>query len=227
MGWDSRETLAYDVAQKSFLEHNPKVQIIPLELSHLQHLLTRPVEHRGNQMWCPISQAPQTTEFSISRFLVPHLNNHKGWAMFIDCDVVALADVAELFSLVDDKYAAMVVKHDYEPKSDVHMVDQVQIRMPKKNWASMILFNCAHPSNRALTLEVINTWPGRDLHQLKWLKDEEIGAIPQAWNFLIDENEGEDVKIAHFTLGGPWIKGWQSVPSDKLWNDTHDRLIKK
>lgn len=227
MGWDSREKLAYDVAAYSFKEQNgKKLQIIPLELANLPQL-TRPIEWRGNQMWCPISDAPQTTEFSISRFLVPHLTNHKGWAMFMDCDVINTAPLEELFALTDDKYAVMVVKHNHIPTEDVHMVDQVQVKIPRKNWASMILFNCAHPSNKALTLDVINTWPGRDLHQFKWLQDEEIGELPQAWNYLVDVNEGNDIKIAHYTMGGPWINGWEPKDSDKLWNDTHKKLLSK
>lgn len=230
MGWDSRETLAYDIARKSFIAEakEPKnLQIIPLQLSSLQHLLSRPVEWRGTQMWCPISEAPQTTEFSISRFLVPHLNNYKGWTVFIDCDVVCYKDIAELFALKDDKYAVMVVKHEYEPKQDIHMVDQIQVKMPaKKNWASMILWNCAHPSNKLLTLEKINTWPGRDLHQFKWLNDSEIGEVPQSWNFLIGENEGDDVNIAHFTLGGPWLPNWQPSIYDGKWNEAYEKYKK-
>jgi hypothetical protein len=126
----------------------------------------------------------------------------------------------------------MVVKHNYEPQDEVHMVDKIQVKLPRKNWASVILFNCDHPANQKLTLEVINTWPGRDLHQFKWLKDEEIGELPVEWNYLVGVSGtspttkwGQDIqdpiKLAHFTLGGPWINRWDKQPTDRLWQEAY------
>lgn len=221
MGWDPRETLAYDVAKYSFTSRasNPKkVQLIPLELHNLKSILNRPIEWRGTQMWCPISEAPQTTEFSISRFCVPFLT--KGWALFCDCDIVCLHDIEKLFELCDDKYAVMVVKNQQQSGVDVHMVDQAMVYYERKNWTSVMLWNCDHPSNKNLTLEALNSWPGRDLHALKWLKDEEIGELPWEWNHLVDVNPDkpwEDIKLAHFTLGGPWLPGWAPMESDAYW----------
>lgn len=234
MGWDSREVEAYNVAEYTFKLTSPDVEVIPLKLKELPQL-TRPIEWRGKQMWCPISEAPQTTEFSISRFLVPQLAK-TGWALFCDCDMVCISDVAELFALADEKYAVMVVKHDYEPKDDIHMVDQIQVKIPRKNWASVILWNCDHPSNKKLTLEMINTLPGRDLHQFKWLKDEEIGELPLEWNYLVgvsgsspDTEWGYDIKdpikLAHYTLGGPWLEGWERQPVDRLWMQAYTMYI--
>lgn len=219
MGWDSREVLAYKVAENSILRTAKEpyaVQILPLQLGKLFGLLNRPTEMRGNQIWCPISNAPQTTEFSISRFLVPHLT--RGWALFCDPDIVCMADIAELFYLADDKYAVMVVKHDYEPEDEIHMVDQVQVKIPRKNWASVILWNCNHPANKKLSLDKINGWPGRDLHAFKWLQDEEIGELPVAWNYLMGVYPTmPGIKLAHFTLGGPWLPGWEGSKVDYIW----------
>jgi len=218
MGWDSKEPLAYDVARHSILSRSTNgVRVIPLEIKNLKHLIDRPVEIRNGSGWCPISQAPVTTEFAISRFLIPFLSR-KGWAAFVDPDIVCLTDIEKLFDLADDKYAVMVVKHDYTVKDGMKGLG-VQTSYPRKNWSSIVLWNCSHGGNKRLTLDMINTWPGRDLHAFKWLKDEEIGELPRSWNYLVDVYDGGEKNIMHFTNGGPWIKGWQSKESDLIWNE--------
>lgn len=234
IGYDYREELAYKVAEHSILKRtpscyssNPKdmTELVKLKLQDLpEGMLTRKVEMRGNQMWCPISEAPVGTEFTFSRFLIPHLTT--GWALFIDCDIVCLTDISKIMEYADDKYAMMCVKHDYIPSDEIHMVDQIQTKYARKNWASVMLINCDHPSNKKLTLENINTWPGRDLHGLRWLEDNEIGELPQDWNHLIGVNPFSDtIKLAHYTLGGLWIEGWQPQLSDKIWNEEYKSLI--
>lgn len=219
MGYDRRERLAYDVARSSILRRTsqPKTTTVrPLELNHLSDILTRPIEQKDGKMWCPISQAPMATEFAISRFCVPFLQN-KGWALFVDCDVVCVGDITELFALADDKYAVMVVKHDYKPTETTKMDGQVQTAYSRKNWSSVVLWNCEHPANKELTLEKLNTWPGRDLHAFKWLKDDEIGELPRKWNQLIGVHPIEVGGIVHFTNGGKWIKDWKGGPDDGIW----------
>ena len=54
-----------------------------------------------------------STEFTFSRFLVPYLQNYRGWAIFCDSDFIFLNDIDELFSLADSKYAVMCVQHEY------------------------------------------------------------------------------------------------------------------
>ena len=126
LGWDPRETEAYEVARNSILRHTrpEQVEVIPLKLGRL-HQFTRPIERRGNQLWCPISNAPMATEFAISRFCVP-LIHKEGWALFADCDIVCTADIEELFALADDRYAVMVVKHKQEAGPDTKMDGQLQ-----------------------------------------------------------------------------------------------------
>lgn len=222
IGWDSREWEAYDVAKKSILAYSDweDLRIVPLELHSLKikALLTRPIERRGEQLWCPISEAPMSTEFAISRFCVPFLQNN-GWALFIDCDVLCLADIGELFALADDKYAVMVVKHTQESGPTTKMDNQLQTFYNRKNWSSMVLWNTEHSSNQRLTREALNTWPGRDLHAFKWLNDDEIGELPNEWNYLVGVNPPmENPKLVHFTLGGCWIEAWTPAGEwDELW----------
>jgi hypothetical protein len=212
LGWDPRETKAFDVARASIAKRTSEpIQIMPLRLEHLS-ILTRPIEHRNGQMWCPISDAPMSTEFAISRFCIPFLQED-GWALFADCDILCWSDIMELFALADDRYAVMVVKHQIQnPKSkiqNVKMDGQIQTYYGRKNWSSVVLWNCGHPANKRFTLDNLNRWPGRDLHAFKWLNDEEIGELPQLWNWLVNVTPGEPERrgIWHYTLGGPWFDG--------------------
>lgn len=219
LGFDPRGAAAYETARSSIWRRTEgSLNIYPLRLPHLP-MLTRPIEKRGNQLWCPISNAPMSTEFAISRFTVPFLQP-TGWALFADCDILCWSDIADLFALADDKYAVMVVKHEHEGGERVLKMDgQVQTFYNRKNWSSVVLWNCSHEANKRFTLEHLNTWPGRDLHSFKWLADEEIGALPHHWNWLINVNAGlpEKKGIWHYTLGGPWFPDWQPKPYDDIW----------
>jgi lipopolysaccharide biosynthesis glycosyltransferase len=221
IGFDPKERLAYDVARSSFLRTSasPKLlSIVPLERQHLP-MLTRPIERKDGKLWCPISQAPMATEFAISRFCVPFLQK-KGWALFVDCDIVCVADIEQLFALADPQYAVMVVKHQQEAGAATKMDGQIQTYYSRKNWSSVVLWNLDHPANKKLTVTELNTWPGRDLHAFKWLKDEEIGALPAEWNLLVgvESFHAWDAKLLHYTLGGPWLENWKEQPFDDIWH---------
>ena len=226
LGWDSREDIAYTVAQKSCQENSSKrVEVHPLKAPDLyaRRLLWRPVERDDGQMVDHLSNAPQSTEFATSRFLVPFLHK-KGWALFTDSDVVFLGDVAEVFALADPRYAVQVVKHQHNPTEATKMDGQPQLAYYRKNWSSVILWNCDHPAHHRLTLGMVNWWPGSCLHRFCWLKDEEIGSLPSEWNWLVNvEPKPADPKIAHFTLGGPWFPGWTPHEHDEIWLEARDK----
>lgn len=208
IGWDSREQLAFAVAEKSLRRFQPHASITPLVLDRLAAggLLRRPMDRRG-QMYDFPSNAPCSTEFAISRFLVPLLAQ-TGWALFVDADVVFLADPAELFALADDSKAVMVVRHDAEQGGGLKMDGQQQTRYPRKNQSSVMLWNCDHPANRRLSLADINERRGFDLHQFYWLADSEIGHLPSEWNWLVNVEPKPAVpKLAHYTLGTPDMVG--------------------
>ena len=160
----------------------------------------------------------ESTEFSLTRFLVPALSDFQGWSMFIDCDMLCLADVAELATLAKaspDK-AVLVCKHDYVPKTERKFLDQVQTKYPRKNWSSVMLFNNARC--RALTPEYVNKASGLDLHRFNWLKDGEIGDIPLEWNWLVGEYDHKPaVKIVHYTLGGPYFDEYRDCDYAAEW----------
>lgn len=217
IGYDEREKIAWDVAEKTASGHG--CQVFPLyeERLRLCGMLTRPVDRRGS-LFDLTSNAPQSTEFAISRFFVPLLA-HSGWALFADSDVVFLEDPLELLAQADGRKAVYVVKHEYVDKSDVKMRGQKQTTYPRKNWSSVVLWNCDHPANRRINLQMLNQWPGRDLHAFKWLADEEIGDLPCEANWLVDLQEKPARPIiAHFTLGTPDMPGLEQSPHAELWH---------
>lgn len=217
MGWDQREQEAYRVAVRS-LTRVSELLPIPLRVDRLaaHGLLRRPVDRRG-QMYDIHSNAPCATEFAASRFLTPMLAQ-TGWALFVDCDVVFLSDPMELLRIADPSKAVMVVKHVNGHEAGTKMDGQVQTVYPRKNWSSVMLFNCDHPANRRLTLQDVNERPGRDLHAFYWLSDDEIGDLPSEWNWLVGVQEKPaSPKIAHLTLGGPWLPDWREAEHDDIW----------
>lgn len=219
IGFDSREPEAYRVAESSLLRHSSvPVCVTPLNSTRLAEngLLRRPTDLRGQRYDIP-SNAPASTEFAISRFLVPFLAQ-TGWALFVDSDVVFMDDVAKLFALADARYAVMCVKHDHRPTNTTKMDGQVQTTYPRKNWASVLMWNTEHAANKRLSLVDVQERRGFDLHGLYWLNESEIGALPARWNWLVGVTEKPDsVGIAHFTNGGPFLPTWQGAEHDEIW----------
>jgi hypothetical protein len=218
IGFDSREPEAYEVAVSSLMRRaSVPVSVTPLEINRLaaHGLLRRPTDLRGQRYDLP-SNAPASTEFAVSRFLVPLLAQ-TGFALFCDSDVVFLDDVANLFALAEEQYAVMCVKHS--PQTDVapKMDSQAQVSYPFKNWSSVMLWNCEHPANRRLSLVDINERPGRDLHGMYWCNPIEIGALPARWNYLVGVHERpKNIGLAHFTLGIPTLCQ-KELPEHQLW----------
>jgi lipopolysaccharide biosynthesis glycosyltransferase len=213
IGWDSREDIAYQVAKHSIEKHSSvPVEIIPIKQKQLRKegIYNRPVD------------ALASTEFTFTRFLIPELMEFDGWALFIDCDFVALTDVAELFEQADNQYAVMCAHHDYTPKETVKMDGQLQHIYPRKNWSSMMLINCGHPSNKTLTKELVNDLDigGAYLHRFSWLKDEEIGELSHEWNWLVGwykEPDDGTPKFLHYTEGGPWFEQYEMCEYNHHW----------
>lgn len=206
IGYDPREAVAFSVLAHSIQARaSQPVTITPLMLSQLGAVLTRE-RH-------PL----QSTDFSFSRFLTPYFSGYTGWSVFMDCDMLVLKDIAELWGLRDDRYAVMVVKHSHVPKEAVKFLGEPQTKYDKKNWSSVMLFNNA--KCRALTPEYVNAASGLELHQFKWLPDESlIGELPRAWNHLVGYyNPTPGVSLVHYTLGGPYFDEYRDCEYAEDW----------
>jgi hypothetical protein len=216
IGYDPREAVAFHVLAHSIHSRASRpVSITPLMLSQLQ-----------KEMWRE-RHPLQSTDFSFSRFLVPSLCNFEGWALFMDCDMVMLDDIAKLWDLRDDKYAVMCVKHDHVPPKDKKFLDQPQTKYEKKNWSSVMLMNCAKCT--ALTPEYVNEASGLELHRFHWLgNDDLIGELPQGWNHLVDYNDPEPIeKLSniHYTDGGPYFESYRNCGYADVWLAERDRMM--
>lgn len=225
IGWDDREKVAYEVCKHSIEKHTrADVEIIPLYHKELrrQGFFKRPwltQADDGNRIDL-IDGKPFSTEFSHTRFLIPELMGYKGWALFLDCDMLFRCDVKEIFSLCDDKYAVMCVKHRHNVKTGLKMDGSIQQPYPRKNWSSFMLINCSHPSNKKLTKEIVNTANGGWLHGLTWLKDNEIGDLPNDLNWIAGSSPGNvEPRVIHYSAGGPWMEDYEDCAFADIWYD--------
>jgi hypothetical protein len=208
IGYDPRESVAFSVLAHSIhARASVPVSITPLVLSELSGILTRQ-RH-------PL----QSTDFSFSRFLTPFLSDYSGWSIFLDCDMLVRDDIARLYALRDERYAVMAVKHEHVPKESTKFLGQPQTPYQKKNWSSVMLFNNARC--RPLTPEYVNAASGLELHQFKWLADDNlIGSIPARWNHLVGYSErNADAALVHYTLGGPYFDEFRDCEYAQEWRD--------
>jgi len=207
IGYDRREPVAYHVLAHSILRRaSIPVSIAPLKRELLGGLYTRP---RG---------PTESTEFSLTRFLVPALSGYRGWSVFMDCDMLCKLDFAVVAKEIErqsDK-AVLVRKHDYTPSSKRKFLNQVQTVYPRKNWSSLMIFN--NQRCKALSADYVNSASGLDLHRFKWTRDPLIGDLPLAWNWLVGEYKyNRNAKIVHYTLGGPWFRKYRDCDYADEW----------
>lgn len=225
VGFDEREPIAYDVCKYSIeTRSSVNVEVFPVKDANLRHYRIHDRPWRRTETGQKIDERdgkPFSTEFSFTRFHTLHLAgllDIQDWVLFCDCDMLFRDDIANLFDLADDDKAVMCVQHDYQPKETFKMDHQVQTHYVRKNWSSFVLYNPRHPANKLLTVEAVNHEPGSWLHGFGWLRDEDIGALPERWNWLEGwSSDTIDPSNVHFTRGGPWFEGWQRVEYGDLW----------
>ena len=212
IGFDQRESIAYHTFVQSLIDNAS----IPLEITPLAVRNLKGYEEKHDD---------KSNDFVYSRFLTPFLNEYKGWAIFADGDMVCQADIQDLLDLRDDSKALQVVKHDYKTKAQQKYLGNINQDYPRKNWSSVILWNCAHPKHKILTQDFISNQTGKYLHRFSWLKDDEIGELPKEWNWLATEYpNNEEAKIIHYTLGTPCFKDYRDTEMSEIWLNKYGRL---
>jgi lipopolysaccharide biosynthesis glycosyltransferase len=213
VGFDQREAIAYHVFCQSVLERSSSpVCFTPLSENTLASYKE--------------THSDGSNKFIYSRFLTPFLSGFNGWAIFADGDMVCQADISELWGLRDDSKAVLVVKHDYKTKANIKYLGNKNENYPRKNWSSLILWNCEHPANSVLTPEFIQSNPGSFLHRFSWLSDDLIGDLPTEWNWLaIEYPENPEAKIIHYTLGTPCFKDYSKESMSNIWYQVYGRTI--
>ena len=214
IGFDPRETVACNVLAFSILRRSSSpVSITPIMLSQLSTVLTRE-RH-------PL----QSTDFSFSRFLTPYLSGYDGWSIFMDCDMLMLGNIAELWAMRDSGYAVQVIKHDHRPAERKKFLGSEQVAYEKKNWSSVMIFN--NSRCRRLTPEYVNSASGLELHQFKWLENDAlIGELPGRWNHLVGyDPPDQDASLVHFTIGGPYFPAYKDCSYADMWRAERDAML--
>lgn len=212
IGYDSSnygQKIAYDVCERSIRKFNKNIKIIKIDR---QELIENNLFYRNDDTG--------STEFTYTRFLVPYLNKYNNWALFCDSDFVWDCDIEDVFNkYINDNYAVCCVKHDYTScNSNFKMDGKKQEYYPRKNWSSLMLFNCSHNSTKNLTPYTVSNETPQWLHRMKWCDDTEIGEIDKSYNYLVGYyNDRDKVNAYHFTDGGPWYKGYENVAFAEKW----------
>jgi hypothetical protein len=242
IGYDERQPETYDICRRSLLDTSSG----PLEIVKLHHKILR---ERGifkrewrilanGQYEDAVDGKPFSTQFSHTRFLVPFLSQGKSkYSIFVDSDFVFREDVYKLIQHCAGgvtKYPVYVVKHEYKPLKETKMDGMKQVAYNRKLWTSLMVFDNSDPILQNLSVENVNTKDGSWLHQFGWLgsnPDDNIGSIPEVWNFIPDHSEGRvinDVPHAiHYTEGTPHMHGYEESAYSDLYFNVYKKVLKE
>ena len=206
IGYDPREAVAFHTCANSIIRHaSQPVAIVPVALNLFSDYKE--------------THTDGSNHFIYTRFLVPHLQEYTGWAIFIDGDMIVRGDITELWELRNPYMDVMVVKHDYKTRMPVKYLGAKNEDYPRKNWSSVILWNCNSFPNRQLTPAFVQHATGSELHRFSWLDDSRIGELPPEWNWLPDEyGINRDAKLLHYTLGAPCFQEFADTPQGDEWH---------
>jgi len=214
IGYDESESLAYSVYSYSVITRaSVPVSIFPIRLGGLKGFYNRP---KGIK---------DSTEFSVSRFLVPYLNKYRGWAIFSDCDMLMQQDIKQLWDLRDASKAIQCVKHNHVPRETSKMMGSPQLSYSMKNWTSLMLMNCE--KLKTLTPDYVSAISGLALHQFCFLESLDlVGDLPKGWNYLVgydSDSPSYDIYNAHFTLGTPMWENCRQI--SQRWTEKWDKEL--
>ena len=227
--------IGYDSRHKSIAELNKKC----LEAGMLFGAGTGP-SYNEMDNWVPeikfldISKIPeynrdyaqQSTEFTYSRFLIPHLENYEGFSIFLDDDILFTESILPMFNFLDMDDAVACIKYDFDKYAETKFTGEKNVSYPKKLWSSLMIFNNGHEDCKKLTPEVVNTESGKYLHQFEWT--DKISEIPD-WYVFTEGHDTEETNwrpsAYHYTRGGPWIEGMDTSEIKQL--NIYERLLNK
>lgn len=210
IGYDPREAIVFHVCANSIIRHSTSpVQIIPLALNLFQDYQE--------------THTDGSNAFIYSRFLVPYLSNWIGHAIYMDGDMIVKSDITELWDMRNFMMDVQVVKHDYKTRKPIKYLGSKNEDYPRKNWSSVILWNCRNFPNRCLTPDYIMKSNGSHLHRFEWLNDERIGELPIEWNWLPDElGPNPNAKLLHYTLGAPSFNEFKDTEMAQDWHNEYN-----
>ncbi len=205
VGFDPRESVVYHTFVQSLIEQSS----LPLEIT--------PLAVNTLNFYSETHQ-DKSNDFVYSRFLTPFMSDFSGWSIYVDGDMICQEDIKELLALKDESKALLVVKHDYQSKTANKYLNNINENYPRKNWSSVILWNCCHPKHKVLTPDFVSQQSGKFLHRFSWLADEDIGELPIEWNWLATEYpDNASAKLIHYTLGAPCFRDYRDTGMAANW----------
>jgi hypothetical protein len=202
VGWDSRDQRALDVCLFSIQRHaSDLVEIVPLKPKAVAAL-------------CGPAPDPDGAKQARARFLVPALNGFSGWAAFVSSDMLFQADIYELWSLRDDRYAVMGVAAENRGGGQA------------AQRSSLLLWNCGHPANGALTPQTVAATRVDQLGRYEWLDRDQIGAFPGAWCWREGVSDPDlTPKAIEFAPAKPWSDEAEICRYADRWLDEAERIF--
>ena len=186
VGFDQRQSVAFQVCAQSVWEKAS----LPVNIARL-NLDVLPLTKRG------------LTQFTYSRFLTPYLFDYKGWALFLDSDILARGDIAEL------------------PKGDADLYFVLDERR-RFEWPSVMWMNCE--KLKCLTPDLITR---EKMFDQKWIIDNQIRVeyLGKSWNHLVGYDAmNPNAKIVHFTQGIPIWPQTEKCDFAQEWWDCWKRM---
>ncbi len=169
-GYDPKESIAYHVCCNSLIRHSTKpLAITPLALNNLNY-------REGQRQ--TIEGYPPTNQFIFSRFLIPHLMDYKGWALFIDGDMIVTDDISKLFAMADESKAVQVAQGAGAIASIASLFSDARLKeniVPagRENGHNIYEFNYIGQPERytgVMAQEVLETNPEAVIHTPEGLK---------------------------------------------------------
>lgn len=214
IGYDSEQVDAFEVCRYSILSLNDSLTVIPIKLSEC---IAKGIFNRS-------SDQNASTEFTYTRFLVPYLNNYRGFALFVDSDFLFLKDPSKILEEVDHSKAVWCIKHPpYIPKTNNKMNNKKQTCYPRKNWSSLILWNLGR-SEGHITVDEVSYKSPEYLHRFGWVSEESLGDISYKWGVLSGYEQCSKPNAIHYTDGGPWYDNYKNCEYSNLWNEAYLRF---
>jgi hypothetical protein len=218
VGFDEREAIGSHTFLASLLDKTTE----PFSVCHLSLKSLRKIYGAG--------QRDGTNAFSFSRFLIPYLQDFKGFAIFADgADMIVKDDIAKLWAMRNPFVAVQVVPHSYQTKHPRKYVgtgmEADNHNYPRKNWSSLQIINCAHYAWRCMTPEKVEKMSGAELQSFSFIPERYIDFLPSEWNHLADEyGPNPDAKLLHWTAGIAAWEHYKDSPHADDWREAHAKV---
>lgn len=208
-------TMIQSVIEHSSKSHQYKIHILHIDVTDNSiKQFTEMVERAGNFSIDFINVADDMADYmnlfisnhikieTYFRLLIPNLLPDVSKTLYIDCDVIANADVYDLYSTdLEDNYLAgtwdadNAANYNTDPEKKAYIDNVIKLTQPYYYMqAGVILMNLdkfreSCPTEKMLATAMSRSWTFHDQDTLNYLCKGHIKFVDYAWNFVYDYNE--------------------------------------